>query len=659
MSISPNAQMTIDTQITETSKQDLPRVLGISAVKNKFLGILASLPDFLLLLTIFLPMIFRENEIDDYPRLCTEYYSLFFGMFFIISVQLQNFFSGRSLFSGASYSKTRIFVILFFVYLFFNSFMAFNPLPARKHLAAVLGFFLIAQSFLDWLEFSPKKLNRAIFFIGFAVAFQLGVGCFEYNGIPKPVDREYSSKDLISPVGGFFSTRAWGFICSIKPASGSKDKIYGTFNNQNFFAEFLILTVPLVVFSLFTQSRILYRLAIFLFLIPMQVFLYYINCRAAWIGLISAGVAVLLTFKSKLSNSRKSLFLLFCVISVSIALLASYFFIFSSPQKLAEDPNIEGRLSNWKVAFQLWLDHPIFGCGLGNYKLVSEDKVRSQVKSGKLPKIFSVARFFQVHNEVLQAFVEFGLIGGILIFLAFGLWTYETFHNQSLEEYKKIGLFWGIFGTVIAGQFGFPFHISSTVLFLLLFICIGISNSERKQIEPNSDKKSIFVINFLSIILLVLVLGTTFFRSIYPVYLGGLYERPTPFLVEKHHYECAEKAIVLADRFIRYRGDLRIALLECFVHLGKFREAAILFELSKKEGLPINSFFWVATSYALLGRFFESAFYFCELMKFYDDQSKLAETVARVSPKLEFNFELPTIIENLNYIGFLKLLRLF
>ncbi|MBF0405798.1 MAG: O-antigen ligase family protein [Candidatus Riflebacteria bacterium] len=635
----------MNTEFTLYESENVRKSTITKIMKNIF----ALLIDLLLFMTLFVPFIMREADIDDAPRLCHEYYTILFGIFFIISVQLNNIITGKRLFSSAATSKTRLFAIILFLYLILNTFFAFNPLPARKHLASFLCFLLIAQSFLDWLTFSPKNVRKACFMIAFVVFFQLILGTMQFNGIPD-LKTHALVMEHVKPNENFLSNRICSFFWSLIPATNSKERVYANFNNPNFFAEFLVLTVPVIVLFLISKRKFMHVLLSFLFFVPTIIFLYYIRCRAAWLGLISSGSVIAATFGTAIEERKRPFFMIAISVIFITVFSIGYFAYFSYGSEISSDQNIEGRLKNWKIAYEIWLDNPVLGCGLGNYKLVSEKKILSSTND-KVHKIFSVARFFQVHNELLQILVEFGTIGIFIAFVLIFFWISEVFKNTSLSNPKKAGILWGIIGLITAAQFGFPFHIPGTMMFFLIIACLGIYDPNYFLASPDpSSQFRVSVIRILAFAMLSVLLVTIFFRAVHPVYIGAYYEKPTPFLMTKEHYKKAESVLFLADRYARYKGDLRTLLIKCFFINKKDFECTRVFELSKYEGIAVEALYYSAASYFLQNKILTSAYYLFEFSRFARDNKEIQGIINGIMPKIEVN---PKVFEFLiDYFNF-------
>ena len=78
-----------------------------------------------------------------------------------------------------------------------------------------------------------------------------------------------------------------------------------------------------------------------------------------------------------------------------------------------------GRFQYWSDAFEHIQDHPIFGAGLGNWKIASISYGKEHVKGYTVP--------YHAHNDFIHVFAEVGILGGIAYLSLFGLLTFFLF----------------------------------------------------------------------------------------------------------------------------------------------------------------------------------------------------------------------------------------
>lgn len=196
-------------------------------------------------------------------------------------------------------------------------------------------------------------------------------------------------------------------------------RLLGFFHNPNLFASAQLLVLPITVYFLFKTNK-LSRILMILFVINDLFLLYSAQSRAAYIGLLTAGVIVISIKLFILFSTSKTSF--FKTIAVVLALSGIiYYLIIVSPisntisNKMGIDLsrlNLDSRKSAYDVAiknmneerfyllsnsFKTFLDNP-FGIGFQPH----EDVI------GKKTGVYKVA-----HNFIMTEFLNYGLVFGM------------------------------------------------------------------------------------------------------------------------------------------------------------------------------------------------------------------------------------------------------
>ncbi|MEW5894169.1 MAG: O-antigen ligase family protein [Candidatus Omnitrophota bacterium] len=120
-----------------------------------------------------------------------------------------------------------------------------------------------------------------------------------------------------------------------------------------------------------------------------------------------------------------------------------------------------------KAAWEIFLDHPVFGIGIGNYYY--ECRKYQPIHAGR------------AHNMYLEILAEMGIVGGFLFLLIFfrtlkSLKTMGT-NEGSLQSYM-LGIYIGLFAFLIPAIFLHAQH--DKVLWLLVFLTLALENIYQK-----------------------------------------------------------------------------------------------------------------------------------------------------------------------------------
>ena len=219
--------------------------------------------------------------------------------------------------------------------------------------------------------------------------------------------------------------------------------VQGTFGQHNPFAAYLGLMVPLAL-SLFIGSinyvrnieiaspsvrndksgflvrmtpiifKIINGLVFFVLLVGLIVSF----SRGAWIGFsVSALVLVSILIYRKFIKIPILIFIGFLAICVIVGtyILFQHIGFLSRIKDIFDKSQIQGRVGNYlNIGLKMFKDKPIFGQGIGNYKIVLPAYISN-------PNEFFKAH---LHNLYLQILVEIGIVGllGFLFFVGTHLW---------------------------------------------------------------------------------------------------------------------------------------------------------------------------------------------------------------------------------------------
>jgi len=301
----------------------------------------------------------------------------------------------------------------------------------QRMLVCVFGFFVFANNILDRRNF---KYIIYAWLLGSIFVCLNGISSFWavknpgnfltllfswFSGIFSRIDNF-----LHLPVREFFG------IAYYEP----NDRPFATFGNPDFFASYIIISLP-IFFSMYLTESKRWKLIFGLGILVLILNLYFTATRGAWAGFIISSFVFVVLYSKYIGREwlerlwkRKSRVLLFLIL---IFLL--HFGLMSTSQRYRS--RVEGsvnriqqiltrrteRLLIWRDTLVMGLDNPL-GVGIGAFHIYFP-----RYASEELLKILPQDRFIvnYAHNEFLEVWSEMGLIGiGIFI------WTIIAFFTQ-------------------------------------------------------------------------------------------------------------------------------------------------------------------------------------------------------------------------------------
>lgn len=128
------------------------------------------------------------------------------------------------------------------------------------------------------------------------------------------------------------------------------------------------------------------------------------------------------------------------------------------------DGSVDQRLRYYKHGISYFLENPIIGSGIGNWKIFSIKYDRENIDGYVIP--------YHAHNDFIQLLVELGIFG-LLLYSTFIFFFIKKLFIFNLFEDKINFLFLGIAGSYFIDSFlNFPIARPISQIFLILFICL-------------------------------------------------------------------------------------------------------------------------------------------------------------------------------------------
>ena len=199
-----------------------------------------------------------------------------------------------------------------------------------------------------------------------------------------------------------------------------EQRVFSTFGNPNFFADFLVLTYPILVAQFLKNTQNVldfktwsWRYVPLIFLLGLD--LYSTETKGAWIGFtvsVSIFVVVYSIFfvQGDLRSVLKRAFAIIAVIGLVLGSIVLYY-----TRKRISSVNF--RVATWLSTWEMIESHPFIGTGIGSFKVI--------YPAFRRPAIFHIEAKSNTEtdhseNEWLEEWFDEGVLGfGIFIWLVF------------------------------------------------------------------------------------------------------------------------------------------------------------------------------------------------------------------------------------------------
>ena len=244
----------------------------------------------------------------------------------------------------------------------------------------------------------------------------------------------------------------------------------GFTSNLNVSAYSILIKIPIVIYLFIKEENFLIKFWS-LFLVQISIFnLFIISSRSSilTLGLIFFLLVILCFYiLYKRVNEYK-----FFIKKTSLLFLITFLTILFHTilYKNSDDIRLDKRITSfdvidqrssynfrlgfYKEAIQGFLDKPIFGHGIGNWKILSVKYGSERIREYQVP--------YHAHNDFLQMFAETGFIGGLLYFLIYFTPFFilikkilRGIKNKKIE-YEDLALFLAFIVFICDSMFNFP-----------------------------------------------------------------------------------------------------------------------------------------------------------------------------------------------------------
>ena len=361
------------------------------------------------------------------------------------------------------------------IYIIYYFIQTSNRLIITKKIinATILIFFILISSLLVAPNFNDGVLTS------YKICLLLVTFIFGYNAL----------KNINSPIKFIAYILTFSLIIESVYAISAfifiqEGSLSGISMNSNISSFSILLKIPFLFYLIQTHNFIrlkgLLRFTELLSILSIII----LQSRAAIVCLLLLYFYLLLFSKS----SRKHL-----LVSLSVFIASFSIFISSplankvdaksiNPINLGQDKSFNQRVSNYKSALSLFSEKPIFGHGIGSWKVKSLKFQNLDDKNLIIP--------YYVHNDFLQILVESGILGFILyvfFFLYLIILLLRNFDSGSLLLCTVIIFF-------IDSSLNFPIHRPQIIVPFIIISLLILKINERSNIKLNKLLMSVLLI---------------------------------------------------------------------------------------------------------------------------------------------------------------------
>ena len=361
-----------------------------------------------------------------------------------------------------------------------NFFVSLKELPL--FLAGPLLYFVMTNNI------SNERQIRRILNVLLIVGSLFGIyGIFQYNGI----DFSFWMRNI------------------------GRQQVFGLFGNVNYFAEYLIVPLPIATSLFFVSQNKWKKILLLIGIIAMGASLIATFTRGSYLGFGASLIFMFFLFlisrgKNFIKKNRKIF-----IIILTVVIIITFLFIIPTPlnksgtaiekiksrisiSQLSQSYSIKRRIATWKFTILMIKDHPLLGSGIGTYKYNTLKYQAEFFKQGENRSLYPHGFAEKAHNEYLQLWAEMGIFGlGIFIWLIISYFNYGLKILRKIKDEYKQAIIIGLMGVVMAvlvdGIFGFPLHLPATTI--LFWMALGLTVAFGES-EKDGKKPEIILDNF-------------------------------------------------------------------------------------------------------------------------------------------------------------------
>jgi len=390
-----------------------------------------------------------------------------------------------------------------------------------------------------------------------------------------------------------------------------------TLGQKNWISNYIAMVFPVILSFFLLKNDKKIKLIYYLLLSFLYANFMICQSRGIWISIfISSIIGLYFIYKFKLikyfRKNRKWLILLILTFLIITIIYSTDNPMNKSaitvPQRALStfdkrDTSINTRILIWKTTFNMIKDNPLFGSGIGSFKI---NYLNYQAKY--LNEYPAYSKYWikagEAHNEYLQIWAELGIVG-LVLFLSIIYFFYDliiNFFNENKNDKKKIiiiGLFTGITCFLIHSLFSFPLHVPA--LGSAFFMITGLTVRFTKGFNLNKENQRNIIIksvntknNKYKIIFVIIILAFAIFlvnNIVIKPYISELYYFKGMIFNLNYKFKDSLPLLSYAADLSPHNGRIVHALGATYYNLNRYDEAIECFSRARKYEIDKYTFY--------------------------------------------------------------------
>jgi len=381
--------------------------------------------------------------------------------------------------------KITIFAIGFFLYLFMK-----REIQIKKIIFLCIPFFI---SYLISFRFNYFDSHFLFFHFISAILFLFIFDSQKHIFLSKLHYLAFST--IIVSIFGLINYYGYNNFFIPIGESFSRGLFKATTGNTNFTSDFLATSLPFIFFGFFNEKQKCKNVFFWISGSLSVLVILFCQTRSVLFGLFVSLVIYFLLFtilNKKEKETQRLKVNLIKIMMLFLSLLISLFLFFSPPgyPEYKDSPfeQLIGRVSDvisdendvdpaykreleWKTAYNMFLEKPVFGHGWGTFKLLSPD-FQSKITEKEQRFYGYYQRDFRAHSDWLQLLAE----GGVFVFVSFLLIILiiivEAVKKIALRDYFALAVFCSWMVILVHSFVEFPFSMEPLYQCLLYYLHI-------------------------------------------------------------------------------------------------------------------------------------------------------------------------------------------